>query len=130
MALALGVETEPVRFAGRWSRSFSVGDLGQSIPTTDTISGGGSVRLIPNRLTLAGGAYYDLQAKELYSASGSLRYDMQCIGFLVEMSHFNYSGRKDNHFTFQIQLANIGSVGNFNSMDASGPMGLGYGGRP
>ena len=42
-----------------------------------------------------------------------MRYEVQCCGFMVEFIRFNYNGRDEQQCRFTIELANIGSIGNF-----------------
>jgi len=68
---------------------------------------------VPKHITLEGSVDYDAVLKQFYRAAGRFRYDVQCCGFMVELVDYNYNQRKERVFNFQIQLANIGSIGNF-----------------
>jgi hypothetical protein len=119
-----------LRLEARWARYFHFLKDGTRETITDTLSGGARLKLVPDKLTLEGEGTYNALTQEVLSARGALRYDVQCCGFMVEMTRFRLGGRSDNQINFQIQLANIGSVGSFGSEDASGPRGRGYAGVP
>ena len=38
---------------------------------------------------------------------------VQCCGFSVEYIHYNWNGRDEKQWRFNLELANIGSIGNF-----------------
>ena len=61
-----------------------------------------------------------MQNKNLVQATARLRYDVQCCGFMVEMIQSDYNVDKERQFRFSIQLANIGSIGNFRGQEAVG----------
>ena len=42
-----------------------------------------------------------------------LRYDVQCCGFVAEVIQHRLQPREERQFRFSIELANIGSIGNF-----------------
>jgi lipopolysaccharide assembly outer membrane protein LptD (OstA) len=130
LSVAAGANYSRFRMDGRWSRRFRLQEDSTSIPITDTLSGSARIEALPKKVTLEGRGAYDLIRKELYSASGMFRYDVQCCGFMLAVNRISYGGRSETRKIFQIQLANIGSVGTFNAQDAGGPMGFGYGGRP
>jgi lipopolysaccharide assembly outer membrane protein LptD (OstA) len=78
----------------------------------DTVRGGVRLGLLPRRLNLEGAVDYDFIEDKLLQASGRLRYDVQCCGFQVELIRVNYYV-PETRFTFSVDLANIGSIGNF-----------------
>jgi LPS-assembly protein len=78
-----------------------------------TIRGGSRVVLWPNKLAVDGSADYDILQKELIQTTARLRYDVQCCGFQFEMVNSRYRDPPDRQFRFSIELANIGSMGNF-----------------
>ena len=75
--------------------------------------GGSRVVLWPNKLAVDGSADYDFLQKELIQTTARLRYDVQCCGFQFEMVNSRYRDPPDRQFRFSIELANIGSMGNF-----------------
>jgi hypothetical protein len=68
---------------------------------------------VPGRLRLDGGGDYDLLLSQMLSARASLRFNVQCCGFEVEMIQYKYNDRDERQFRFSIELANIGSFGSF-----------------
>jgi LPS-assembly protein len=85
-----------------------------------TVRGTARFQLVPGKLSLAGSADYDIQKKNLVQSSGRLRYDAQCCGFLVEVLQSDYNLKDDLVWRFSIELANIGSIGNFMGQEATG----------
>jgi hypothetical protein len=47
-----------------------------------------------------------------------LALEAQCCGFNVELIQFKYNTRNERQFRFSIELANIGSIGNFMGQDS------------
>jgi LPS-assembly protein len=86
----------------------------------DTVRGAGRFQVVPRRLTLEGSLDYDLLAKNLVQATGRMRYSVQCCGLLAEIIQSDYNTKQERQFRFAIELANIGSIGNFMGADASG----------
>jgi hypothetical protein len=61
-----------------------------------------------------GGAYYDFNRQLLASFFARGRYDVQCCGLVVDVSRRDFGGGQFVWTkTFSIELANIGSSGNF-----------------
>jgi lipopolysaccharide assembly outer membrane protein LptD (OstA) len=88
--------------------------------TRDFLRGSARFGVVPNRLTLEGSVNYDLLAKNLVQMTGRFRYDVQCCGFLAEVIQTDYNERQERQFRFAIELANIGSIGNFMGPEAGG----------
>jgi hypothetical protein len=64
---------------------------------------------------------YNLIDKKLIQVTGRARYDVQCCGFMVEVIQSDFGFReKERQFRFSIELANIGSMGNFMGQNQSG----------
>jgi hypothetical protein len=104
-----------------WSKSSRLAEEeAERITVANTLNGSASLQLVPNRLSLSANGYYDFVNKILYTIQGRLRYDVQCCGFNVEYIRYNYNGRQERQFRFSIDLANVGSIGNFNGLDALG----------
>jgi hypothetical protein len=85
----------------------------------NTLRGAGTLHVVPKRITLNASANYDLVRKELLQSSARLRWETQCCGFTAEMIRYNYNQRQDRQFRFSIDLANVGSIGNF--LDENAP---------
>jgi LPS-assembly protein len=86
----------------------------------DTIRSSARVVLWPNRVSVDGSVYYDLLNHDLKQWSARARYDVQCCGFLAEVINSDYNTKQNMQYRFSIELANIGSVGNFGQSDGSG----------
>jgi hypothetical protein len=67
--------------------------------------------------------------KRVLQSRGGLRYDVQCCGFTIEAIHYDFNTRNDNSIRFSIELANIGSIGNFMGGDQYGSGGSVTGSR-
>ena len=83
----------------------------------DTVRGAARYQVLPRKLTLEGSVDYDLLAKNLVQATARMRYDVQCCGFMAEMIQSDYNTKQERQFRFAIELANIGSIGNFMGAD-------------
>jgi LPS-assembly protein len=86
----------------------------------DTIRTATRLVLWPNKLAVDGSTYYDLLNHDLKQWNARARYDVQCCGFLAEFIHSDYNTKQNNQWRFSIELANIGSIGNFGQPDGSG----------
>jgi hypothetical protein len=118
-SLSLSTTLNYNRFAfdARWFRGIYHITLDTTRPT-NTVRGSGRLQLVPNKLTAVGSVDYDVANKTLVQSTARLRYDMQCCGFVGEYIQSKYNV-KDHSFRFSIQLANIGSMGNFMGQDAN-----------
>jgi len=110
----------------RWNRARrTANDPEDRVVTRDFLRGSTRFQLVPNKLTIAASVDYDLLAKNLVQATGRFRYDVQCCGFLAELIQTDYNSRQERQFRFAIELANVGSIGNFMGPDAgSGFLGI------
>jgi lipopolysaccharide assembly outer membrane protein LptD (OstA) len=109
-----------------WSRSVRLAeDPAARTVGAHTLRGSTTIDLVPRRLSLEGSADYDLRNDLLWQMRGQLRYSVQCCGFVVEHIRYNYNGRDEVQWRFNLELANIGSIGNFMGAGASGSQGLG-----
>jgi LPS-assembly protein len=99
---------------GGWSRVIQLAENPEDrTVSANTLRGAGTLQVVPNRVTLAGTANYDFVRKNLLQSSARLRWETQCCGFSAEMIRYNYNQRQDRQFRFSIELANVGSMGNF-----------------
>ena len=48
-----------------------------------------------------------------------VRYQLQCCGFVVEHDRYDWNGRHETQWRFNLELANIGSMGGFLGPDAA-----------
>lgn len=107
-------------FGGNWSRVMRLSQQAAlRVASRDTVRVAGSLRVLPDRLTLTGGADWDLFNQRLLSARANLRYDVQCCGFTVDYLRYKLNLRDESQFRFSIELANIGSMGNFLAGDGN-----------
>jgi len=109
-----------------WSKVLPLTEDRPIVPVSNNLRAGVSYQLLPGRLTLDGSADYDLLNKRFLTSRGRLRWDVQCCGFVVEAYQFNYNLRTERQFRFALELANVGSIGNFLGPDAAA-RGLGLG---
>lgn len=113
-----------------WSRGLTLAlDPAERDVTRDFLRGAASFDLVPGRMLLEGGIDWDIALKQVLQSRGGLRYDVQCCGFTIEAIHYNYNTRQDNSIRFSIELANIGSIGNFLGGDQYGSGGSVTGSR-
>lgn len=110
-----------------WSRSVRLAeDPEERIVGSESLRGAAGFELVRDRLFVDGSADYDLKNKLLWQLSGRLRYQVQCCGFVLEHIRYNWNGRDETQWRFNLELANIGSIGNFLGQDtAGGRQGLG-----
>jgi lipopolysaccharide assembly outer membrane protein LptD (OstA) len=106
---------------GNWSRSVRVSeDPAQRTVGSHTVRGSVFTEILPRRLFFEGSADYDLVHDTLYQMRAELRYAVQCCGFSVETIRYDWNGRVEKQWRFNLQLANVGSMGNFRGADAPG----------
>ncbi len=120
LSLSSRLDTSRFDFQGGWSRAFRPDSQKQRLQvSSDTVQGSAKLDL-SSSLHLEGSGYYDIIKKKLLNSRVRLRYDVQCCGFVTEMIQFNFASRVERQFRFSIELANIGSMGNFNGDDTRG----------
>lgn len=117
LGLSLRADSERAGLTVNWSRfknpQQNPDQIGP-IPPQDTLRGDLRLSLVPKHLTVNGGAYYDFNRKLLASFFARGRYDVQCCGLIVDVSRRDFGGGQFVWTkTFSIELANIGSSGNF-----------------
>jgi hypothetical protein len=71
------------------------------------------------RIGLDASANYDLVNNVWVQLLGRVSYEVQCCGFVAEYLHYNYNSRDESQFRIRIELANVGSIGNFNGDDVA-----------
>jgi LPS-assembly protein len=109
-----------------WSRSLQLStDPTQRTVGAHTLRGSATLEILRKRLSVEGSADYDLVNDILWQARGQLHYQVQCCGFVLEYISYNYNGREERQWRFNLELANIGSMGNFLGVGAGGASGLG-----
>jgi len=121
---------ERASLVGNWSRSMFLSENeAERVTTRNFVRGLASFDLLPGRLLLEGGIDWDVQLQQVLQARAGLRYDVQCCGFKLEAIQYDYNTRQDRTIRFSIELANIGSIGNFLADDPYGSGGSVSGGR-
>ena len=104
-----------------WSRVIQLAEVAADRTVrVNTLRGAGALRVVPNRLTLNASANYDFVTKTLLQSDTRLRWETQCCGVSAEWIRYNYNQRQDRQFRFSIELANVGSIGNFMGDNAPG----------
>jgi LPS-assembly protein len=99
---------------GGWARSVRLSEnVEERTVGSHTLRGQAGIELWPKRFFLEGSGDYDIKNDILYQFRAQVRYAVQCCGFTVEYIRFNYNGRDEKQWRFNLNLANIGSMGNF-----------------
>ena len=89
--------------------------------TVNTVRSFARWSLLPGRFALEGRGDYNFIDDKFNQISGRARYDVQCCGFMVEWIQSDFGFReKERQFRFSIELANIGSMGNFMGQNQAG----------
>jgi len=102
-----------------WNRSTRIAALPEDrVLNRDFMRASTRFQVLPRRLTLEGSLDYDLLAKNLVQATARMRYDVQCCGLVAEVVQSDYNSKQERQVRFAIELANIGSIGNFMGADA------------
>ena len=103
-----------------WNRRKRVAaDRADRVLQGDTVRASTRFQPLPRRLTLEGSFDYDLLAKNVVQATGTMRYGVQCCGLIAQVIQSDYNARKGLEYHFAIELANIGSIGNFMGTDTA-----------
>jgi len=103
-----------------WNRSKTLAENPEDrLLNRDFVRASGRIQPWPRRLTLEGSVDYDLLAKNLVQTSARMRYEVQCCGLVGEVIQTDYNERQERQIRFAIELANIGSIGNFMGADAN-----------
>jgi LPS-assembly protein len=119
--LAGNIGTPYFSLTAGWSRSVRLAeDPAQRTVGAHSLRGSTMIALLPKRLTVEGSADYDLVNHLLWQMRGQLRYQVQCCGFVVENIRYNWNGRDEVQWRFNLELANVGSMGNFMGADSTG----------
>jgi LPS-assembly protein len=117
LSLSTSVNYRLFGLDARWFRGTYRVTLDRTRPT-NTMRGSARLALVPGKLTAAGSADYDVITKTMVQSTARLRYDVQCCGFVAEMINSKYN-LKNKQYRFSIELANIGSIGNFMGQEAN-----------
>ncbi|MGE5127812.1 MAG: LPS-assembly protein LptD [Betaproteobacteria bacterium] len=121
MSLLANVNTARFSLSGGWSRALRTSEIpAERTVGSHTLRGSTAMELWPKRLHLEGSADYDLLRDTLLQLRGQLRYSVQCCGLSVEHIRYNWNQVVDSRWRFNIELAGIGSMGNFMGADLPG----------
>lgn len=113
-----------------WSRAVRLAEeAAERLVRAHTLRGSASFEIFPKRLFLEGSTDYDILNKILWQMRGQLRYAVQCCGFTVEYIQYDWNGRNEKQWRFNLELANVGSIGNFNGVGVNTNQGVGGGYR-
>jgi hypothetical protein len=120
--VSLGLNYPRFGFDAGWSRAVRQGVNPENRTLTyNTVRSGARLSLVPGRFALEGRGDYNFIDDRFLQISVRARYDVQCCGFMVEWIQSDFGFReKERQFRFSIQLANIGSMGNFMGQNQSG----------
>ncbi len=114
------VNASRVFLQGGWSRAVRLSeDKALRQVRAHTLRGSTSLEVFPRRLFLEGSADYDMLNRVLWQLRGQVRYAVQCCGFTVEYIQYDWNGRNERQWRFNLELANVGSIGNFNGAGVS-----------
>jgi lipopolysaccharide assembly outer membrane protein LptD (OstA) len=128
-SLSGNIGTPRLLVNGGWTRSVRLAEDPAARDTTShTLRGNAVIELLPRRLTVEGSADYDLLNDLLWQLRGQIRYSVQCCGFSVEHIRYNWNGRDEVQWRFNLELANIGSMGSFQGVGAAAASRQGLGG--
>jgi len=106
---------------GNWSRSVRTSENPEERTVgSHTLRGSLFSEVIAKRFFVEGSADYDLVRDTLYQMRAQVRYAVQCCGVSVEHIRYNWNGRAEKQWRFNLELANVGSMGNFLGADATG----------
>jgi len=107
--------------SGGWSRSVRLSeDPAKRLVGAQSLRGNTTLEVLPRRLYLEGSADYDMLNRVLWQLRGQVRYAVQCCGFSVEYIQYDWNGRNERKWRFNLDLANIGSIGRFLGADSMG----------
>jgi LPS-assembly protein len=113
--VSLGLNYQRFGLDTGWSRAVRQGAVAENRRLTiNTVRSGARLSLLPGRFVLEGRGDYNFIDERFMQISARARYDVQCCGFMVEWIQSDFGFReKERQFRFSIELANIGSMGNF-----------------
>ena len=99
---------------GGWSRSVRLSeDPAERTVGAHTLRGNAAFELVPEAPLPRGLGRLRPGERRAVQARGQLRYAVQCCGFPVEYIRYNWNGRDEKQWRFNLELANVGSIGNF-----------------
>jgi LPS-assembly protein len=122
MDLSMGLNYATFGLDAGWSRARRLAANPENrVKTVDTLRGSSRWAILPGRFALEGRADYNIIDKSFFQISGRARYDVQCCGFSVEAIRSQFGLRpKEWQWRASIELANIGSMGNFLGQNPQG----------
>ena len=106
---------------GGWTRSMRFDpNTGAARVSAHSLRGNAAMEVLRKRLFVEGSADYDLVYDTLWQMRAQVRYAVQCCGFVVEHIRYNWNGRDEKAWRFNLELANVGSIGTFLGADSMG----------
>jgi LPS-assembly protein len=118
LGLSANLGSERAALQASWSRALRLAeDPADRKVQRNTLRGSARLKVLGDHLTLEGSADYDALRQTLVQSRGMARFDVQCCGFMVELIRYDFNQRQENLFRWAIELANIGSIGNFLGAD-------------
>jgi LPS-assembly protein len=84
---------------------------GEGRVTGNTLIANGGGRLLGERIDWNYTLNYDIYRSKLLLGGVGLRYNTQCVAFILGYKQFNYPGREERQFLFNIELKTVGSFG-------------------
>jgi LPS-assembly protein len=117
---------ERASLVGSWNTAYSVSENPAERTRIRNFVRGALTLQVLRQLSLDGGVNYDYVQRQMLQSSARLRWGVQCCGFSAEMIQYHLNARDERIFRFSVDLANVGSMGNF-MQDDNAP-GAGRGG--
>jgi hypothetical protein len=109
-----------------WARAVRLSEVPEErVVGSESLRGSVGFEPVRSHLFLDSSVDYDLKNDMLWQLSGKLRYQVQCCGFVVEFIKYDWNGRDDTQWRFNLELANIGSIGSFLGGGLGGGQGFG-----
>jgi LPS-assembly protein len=120
--LSAGLNYPRFGFDAGWSRANRQGANPENRTlTVNTVRSSARFSLVPGKFAVEGRGDYNFIDEKFIQISARARYDVQCCGFMVEWIQSDFGFReKERQFRFSIELANIGSMGNFMGQNQAG----------
>ncbi|HUL75844.1 MAG TPA: LPS assembly protein LptD [Vicinamibacteria bacterium] len=123
------VNSPSLNFSAGWSRSVRLSeDPTQRTVGAQSLRGNLGWEILAKRLFLEGSADYDVLNHILWQMRNDVRYSTQCCGFRLEYIRYNWNGRDERQWRFNLELAGMSSIGS-SFLGASQGQGMGGGYR-
>jgi lipopolysaccharide assembly outer membrane protein LptD (OstA) len=114
LGLSGGLNTDRVNLLAGLSKADKLDvDPANRVPVRSTLRAAGTAQVWPQHLTVQGALDYDFVQQQRLRLMGGFHYEVQCCGVTAEYLEYDFNARQEKIFRFSIDLANIGSIGNF-----------------